>query len=308
MTTHDATVLITTYNRKEDLRAAIESSLAQEGCRVEVMVIDDCSPDGTGAMVAQEYPEVTLRVAEKNNGYIVHRNLGAELAAAPVVVSIDDDAVFPSKHTVAQTLEDIEPEEVGAVAIPYVDVKIDPAVRQAAPDRDGVWIAEQFRGTAHALKRDLFNRLGGYRTVLRHQAEEGDYCHRMINAGFGVRRGRADPIHHLESPKRSWDKVRRQAARNAVILSWCNVPMPQLGVHLPAVIANMLLDGIKQPDRLGSRVSGIFEGLGTIASGSATRAPIHPAAYRLARRLRTGGPVRMAEVADELAALRAAHG
>src|SRR5271170_7046039 len=89
----DATVIITTKNRKDDLRKAVASALTQDA-RPRVLVIDDGSTDGTSEMIRGEFPTVQLERAEQSRGLIVQRNRGAALAQTPLIVSIDDDAVF----------------------------------------------------------------------------------------------------------------------------------------------------------------------------------------------------------------------
>ena len=141
---------------------------------------------------------------ETSQGYILRRNQAAELASAPILISIDDDAAFSTPHTVEQTLADFDHPRIGAVAIPFINVNQDKTIRQAAPGTTGTHLAAAYIGTAHALRRDLFLRLGGYRGCMVHQGEEIDYCIRMLDAGSVVRLGRADPIHHFESPRRDF--------------------------------------------------------------------------------------------------------
>src|SRR3954453_10382370 len=101
-----ATILIVTKNRKNDLRKAVASALMQTA-PLEVLVIDDASTDGTSDMIRSEFPSVRLHRVEQSQGYIGHRNRGAEMAAAaPIVITIDDDAGFNSAHTVEQTLRE----------------------------------------------------------------------------------------------------------------------------------------------------------------------------------------------------------
>ena len=98
-----ATVVIVTKDRKDELRVALASAVAQVGS-VEVMVVDDGSIDGTADMVRREFPTVRIHRDEMSQGYIVQRNRAARLASAPLLVSIHDDAVFTSPQTVWQTL------------------------------------------------------------------------------------------------------------------------------------------------------------------------------------------------------------
>jgi len=56
----EATVVITTKNRKEELRDALSSVLRQLGVRLEVIVIDDGSTDGTTEMLRSEFPSIRI--------------------------------------------------------------------------------------------------------------------------------------------------------------------------------------------------------------------------------------------------------
>ncbi|MGH7213703.1 MAG: glycosyltransferase family 2 protein, partial [Tepidisphaeraceae bacterium] len=239
----DATVVITTKDRKDELRRAVASAVAQVGAAVEVLVIDDGSTDGSSDMLRAEFSTVRVERYERSLGLIVRRNHAAALATAPVILSIDDDAVLVSTHTVAQTLTEFDHPRVGAVAVPFVDIKQGPQVRQRAPDFARVYVASSFIGTAHALRRDLFLKLGGYREQLFHQGEEADYCLRMLDAGCVVRLGSADPIHHFESPRRDFRRMDVYGRRNDVLYAWHNVPLPYLPGHLLATTFNGLCWG-----------------------------------------------------------------
>ncbi len=212
----DATVVITTRNRKEDLAKAVGSALAQKGSP-RVLIMDDGSTDGTREMVEREFPEVRLETSGHSLGYIRQRNRAAQLARTPVIFSIDDDAVFSTPNIVADTLGDFDHPRVGAVAIPSIDVNRNLHVARKAPDRRHVYAAYCYVGTAHALRRDLFLGLSGYREILVHQGEEEDFCLRLLDAGYFTRSGNADPIHHFESPRRSWVRMDFYGARNKVL-------------------------------------------------------------------------------------------
>src|SRR5262245_56052059 len=192
MSSARATVLISTKNRRDELCQTVESAL-QQNVPCEVLVIDDGSTDGTSDEVHRRFPQARCIRHETSAGYIVRRNEGAGSASAPIVVSIDDDAVFSSPSIVAQSLAAFHHPRVGAVAIPFVNLRQSAEVHQSAPP-GGPFVTSAFIGTAHALRRDLFVRLGGYRTLLFHQGEECDYCLRMLAAGYVTVLVAADPV------------------------------------------------------------------------------------------------------------------
>jgi glycosyltransferase involved in cell wall biosynthesis len=139
---------------------------------------------GRSALDPQSAAKPQLRFIrhEVSAGYIVRRNEGARVARGDVIFSLDDDAVFSSPFVVEQTLRDFSHPRIGAVAIPYIEPHKANREMQRAPTREDVWITASYIGTAHAVRRDVFLALGGYREHLVHQGEEGDFCIRMLAA------------------------------------------------------------------------------------------------------------------------------
>jgi glycosyltransferase involved in cell wall biosynthesis len=281
------TVVITTKNRKGELRVALRSACGQTA-RPEVLVIDDGSTDGTSKMVQAEFPQALLHRREESKGYIVRRNEGVRLATGDVILSIDDDAEFSTSQVVEQTLLEFGDPRIGAVAIPYIEPHKDNRLMQKAPDRERVWVTDRFIGTAHALRRDIFLKLGGYREHLVHQGEEGDYCIRLLNAGYFVRLGNADGIVHHESPKRDFRRMDYYGARNAILFVWQNVPWPAFPVHLAATTFNVLRLTFK-PKRFLTRLRAI--GAGYWDFWRTSRQPVRYHIYRQWRSLQRVGAV-----------------
>lgn len=284
-----SSIVITTRNRKDDLRRALVSAFAQSA-PAEVLVMDDASTDGTSAMVRQEFPTATLHRTEACIGLIAQRNRAAKLVASDVIISIDDDAEFSTPFVVEQTLREFDDPQIGAVAIPYIEPHKDNRLMQQAPDRQGLWVTERFIGTAHALRRDVFLKVGGYRDHLVHQGEEGDYCIRMLDAGYLVRLGNADPIHHFESPKRDLSRMDYYGARNAILFVWQNVPWPAFPVHLLATTLNVLRWTF-QPRRFCLRLRAVLAGYGWCLTHWSARQPVARRTYQINRVLRRGGAV-----------------
>ncbi|MGF9915645.1 glycosyltransferase [Paenibacillus ehimensis] len=87
------TILITTYNQKQYLKQAIESTLKQDYENLEVLVADDCSTDGTEEMM-QEY------TTNKKVRYIRHSsNLGPGNNTRYVFYNyVDSDYVLILNH------------------------------------------------------------------------------------------------------------------------------------------------------------------------------------------------------------------
>jgi len=293
-----ATIVITTKNRREDLLKAVASALTQTA-KPEVLVIDDGSTDGTSEAISRRFPSVRLQRSEQSLGLIVQRNRAAQMASNPILFSLDDDAVFSTPTIVEHTLCEFNHRQIGAVAIPFIDVNRSQTVMQRAPHANSVFATYYFIGTAHALRRDLFMELGGYRGVLVHQGEEEDYCIRMLNAGWITRCGTSDPIHHFESPRRNWSRMDFYGARNKVLYAWHNVPWPHLPVHLLCTTALTSIH-TGNPRRLLTRIRGILAAYHLIGMRKISRAPVGPKAYQLSRDLKRRGAISFDEIKNRL--------
>lgn len=82
-------VIIPCYKQAEYLAQAIESALSQTYDQVEVIVVDDGSPDGV-AEVASRYPAVKY-VHQRNAGLAAARNTGLRESHGELVVFLDSD-------------------------------------------------------------------------------------------------------------------------------------------------------------------------------------------------------------------------
>lgn len=290
------TVVITTKNRKDELRRAVASALLQQP-EPEVIVIDDGSTDGTSDMVRAEFPAVRLERSEESFGLIVQRNRAARLASGAIIFSLDDDAEFSTPGVVEQTLEDFDDPRIGAVAVPDLEPRRANRLMQSPPDMSGTWITDTFIGTAHALRRDVFLKLGGYRDHLVHQGEESDYCIRMLDAGYVVRLGLSDPIKHWESPERDFRRIDFYGPRNAILFAWQNVPWLALTVHLTATTFNCLRWSLI-PHRFWLRLKGVLAGYRDCADYP--RRPVSRSVYLLHRELKKQGSRRLEEIEKRL--------
>ncbi len=88
-------VVIPTYNRRDSVREAIASAVAQSYPDVEVIVVDDGSDDGTAEVVRefQEF-EVVQYVYQANRGVSAARNVGVARARGELIAFLDSDDVW----------------------------------------------------------------------------------------------------------------------------------------------------------------------------------------------------------------------
>lgn len=197
----EATIVLSTHDRRDLLRKAIEAARHQT-VPVEIMVMDDNSTDGTAKMMEREFPDIPYHRTNRTKGACFHRNNGIALARTEIVFPLDDGSILQSPETVAQTLREFEDPRVGAVAIPLINLLQTDIVARVAPDRDAQYVPP-FVAAAHAVRREAFLKAGGYREIAFHMGEEADLCIRMRNLGLLVRLGSADPIHRYQPKGRT---------------------------------------------------------------------------------------------------------
>lgn len=279
----DATIVVTTRNRKDELGRTLESCLSQRG-NIEVLVIDDASDDGTSAYVRERFPRIRLERNEVSRGLIAARNQAAGLARGRIIFSIDDDAVFTSEDTVERVLREFDHPRVGAVAMPHIHVTDSPDVGTRAPDDRRIYACSSYVGTAHALRRDLFLALGGYHAEFVRQGEETDLCLRLMNAGYIIRLGLTPPIHHFPSKVRNLKRQYYFAARNSLLHVWINVPMPLMPLHA-ARTTLAWFGGAVRLRSPGSILKGLAAGYAMMLRHARLRRPVRQRVYIAALRM-----------------------
>lgn len=90
-------VIIVSWNAKADLRACL-ASLADSSTdmsRVEIVVVDNASSDGSADMVRNEYPHVHLRETGANLGFSGGNNVALADNRCDYVFLLNSDAMLP---------------------------------------------------------------------------------------------------------------------------------------------------------------------------------------------------------------------
>ena len=90
------TIGITAFNCEDTLRRAVASALEQDYLNKEILIVDDCSRDGTHDIaleLAAAYKDIRVIRAPKNGGVAASRNLIINNTKADFIVFFDDDDV-----------------------------------------------------------------------------------------------------------------------------------------------------------------------------------------------------------------------
>ncbi|MCS7253506.1 MAG: glycosyltransferase family 2 protein [Armatimonadota bacterium] len=92
-------VIVVTYASEDTVRACLESilnSAKHSGAKVEVIVVDNASPDGTVATVREHFPMVRLIAYHENLGYAKAINVGLKESRGDYVLILNPDCILSS--------------------------------------------------------------------------------------------------------------------------------------------------------------------------------------------------------------------
>ena len=90
-----ASVIIVTYNHKKYLKSCINSVLKQDYPH-EVIVVDNCSQDGSAQLVREKFPDIKLIESPENKGYGAGNNLGVRQAIGEYIIILNPDTIVES--------------------------------------------------------------------------------------------------------------------------------------------------------------------------------------------------------------------
>ena len=228
--------VIATYNRKKELKEAIESILRQKYRPIEIIVVDNGSTDGTAQMIAREFsglPFLKYERLEKNLGAALGKNAGIKRAKGEIVVIMDDDAELAEPSAVEKIVERFrQDEKVGLLSLKSINFFTGKIDRKEFPHRDKSLSAEEefetsyFVGVGHAVRREVFEKAGFYPSYSPYYGEELDLSFRILDAGYKIIYFPRATVLHKVSPRgritgsKYWEKT----LENRIKTSLRNLP------------------------------------------------------------------------------------
>jgi GT2 family glycosyltransferase len=89
----DVSILVVSLNTRNILRECLKSIISSSGSlRVQVIVVDNASTDGSREMVEEEFPQALLIRSEVNLGFGRANNVGFQAARGRYIVLLNSDA------------------------------------------------------------------------------------------------------------------------------------------------------------------------------------------------------------------------
>jgi GT2 family glycosyltransferase len=88
----DVSIVIVSFNTREVLRECLQSVERESGLRVEILVVDNNSSDGSPEMIERDFPSVRLFRSEVNLGFASANNVALEVVRGRYPVLLNSDA------------------------------------------------------------------------------------------------------------------------------------------------------------------------------------------------------------------------
>jgi GT2 family glycosyltransferase len=246
------TVVVLAHNRAGEVRftlRALRDRLEYPADRLETIVVDNASSDGTAAMVRAEFPGVQVVRNERNVG-ISGWNEGLARGRGDFFLLLDDDCYLAGDslaRAVAAARDD------GADLVSFlVRAEDDPDFTFNGIYDPGLLA---FWGCAALLGRRAVEALGGFDPAIFVWAHEAEFTMRLLDRGLRHLHLPEISAYHLAAPERarSRDAAFHRLNTHNLAYTAAKLLRPRdAATALVNLTATALLSAAAHPDRVGS--------------------------------------------------------
>lgn len=201
-------VVIASWNRKDDVLETLPSIYEQDYKNYEIIVVDNGSTDGTVEVLREQHPDVILVPLSENLGATGGRNAGIDVTKGDIVFFLDSDCSM-QHDTLVNTVRKFESDSklgiLGCKILNYYTGKIDGTTGWAftsAVSPDSEFESFSFSETGSAIRRSALEEAGPFWDFLFFGREGEDLSIRVWDAGYTVIFYPEAIVHHRESPEK----------------------------------------------------------------------------------------------------------
>ena len=187
------TIILPTYNRATTLPRAVASVIEQKEPNFELIIIDDGSTDETRTWLATlDDPRIRVTLSEHRQGPSATRNIGIDMATAPVLAFLDSDDVYCGERlSLPLAVFDREPEVICTLSSARKEDKLGgktiallPDVKLGSPAFEWAMICDLVgvESTSITVRTAHARSVGGFCTRLR-RTEDREFLIRLSRLG-----------------------------------------------------------------------------------------------------------------------------
>lgn len=259
-------VVICTYNRKDDLFVTLDGFYKQNYDNFEIIVIDNASDDGTTEMVSEKFPEVKYTYLPININ-ILAQNIGVYQSEGEIIWRTDSDSHPEDVHTFEKIVDifkaqpnlDIITTTEVLVRKDYKEIELFSLDKTNGNETEG-YPVKTFSGPGSAIRKRVFDKIGYY---WEFGMEETDFSIRALRNGFTIKCFPQIRTLHFSS------ESGRDRGERWILLSNQNVrliakyyPLSRL-FNLPLCYFNQSLEGVLRRVKISIFFQNIFQMLVT---------------------------------------------
>lgn len=254
-------IIIVTWNGLHHLKSFLPSVCDTDYPDFEIILADNASEDETVEWVSENFPQVLISTFDDNYGYCGGNNRAVTTASKEILLFLNNDVkvtpdwlhgineCFESDKNIGavqpKLLSYKEPEffEYAGAAGGFIDKYGYPFCRGRIFDMvekdEGQYdeISEIFwaSGAALAIKKDLFEQLGGFDEDFEFHMEEIDLCWRVKRSDQKVMYTFKSTVYHLGGGSLAMGSPRKvyYNFRNNLFMLWKNYSTSELIVRFP---------------------------------------------------------------------------
>jgi GT2 family glycosyltransferase len=253
----ETSIIIPNYNGAEYITACIDSLKRQSYQDFEIIVVDNCSKDGSADTVEREYPDVKLKRLDQNYGFSRAVNEGLRMSKAAFALLLNSDIEADEKFVEALVGAIKQDDRVFSVASKMIQMKDRERLDGAGDLYSAMgWAYARGKGRrssgynkpckvfsacggAAIYRRSILDEIGWFDEFHFAYLEDADIGYRARIMGYKNIYCPDARVYHAGSAvsgSRYNDFKVRISARNNMYVIMKNMPVPQIIINLPFLI------------------------------------------------------------------------
>jgi len=243
-------IVIPSFNRRDQLLNLLHDIYSQEFEDFEVIVVDDNSNDDTVTAIAKTFKTTRILINPMNSGPAVCRNRGVRAAKGDFILGIDSDVTITNRNLFSEVINTfhVKP-HVACLAFRILspDGRVDDAARWCHPfpisEASKTSFTTYFSGTGFAIRRQAMLRAGLFPDFFYMHHEEVELAYRILDQGDSILYCPDLTLNHHAIPTATRSFVEAYYhPRNQVLLVLHSYPIVKGFLHLlPRTIFQLAL-------------------------------------------------------------------
>lgn len=253
-----ASIILLSYNSKDDLVECIQSLEKQTYINYEIIIVDNASTDGTPEFIRNNYPHIRLIETGSNIGYPAGNNIGFKHTNGEYIVILNPDTVAEPKWLIELIKPFKDNMDIGLTtsriliygekdvintcgnSIHYTGLDFcrglyEPSSSYSKPEEVGA-----ISGCSFAIRREVFEQLGGFDPDFFLYLDDADLSWRARLMGHTIMFVPESVVYHkFQLSIAPWKEFYLERNRYLMLLKNCSSRM--LVLMLPAILVTEIV-------------------------------------------------------------------